>query len=217
MTQIDFTLYLGLFDIPSRSVISVKVNNNKLDRWFPPLIYACMIADHTGIPLHFLSPFPCLKYLDVSKNQIRCFPLYITRLPITSVKWTGRRPDIPKSIPRIQRKLWLGKQPYRTPRRLQSLVQHCIMSLRRSSFDTKNYEMDLSNRILVLIADSYTCEICDRLCLARSQDWMKEVKLAYSHKGARFIPVGGRLCATCLEFLFTLDGVVDKKILAALR
>jgi len=173
------------------------------------LIYYCEIAHHTDIPLHFLSPFPCLNNLDVSKNRIRCFPLHITRLPITSIKWKGRRPDIPKSVPRIQRKLWLGNQPRLPPRQLQSLVQHCIMSLRRSSFDVKDHDMDLSIRIRDLIAESYSCEVCDRLCLAGSQGWMKEVRLAYSHKGARFIPVGGRLCATCLEFLLTPDGSVQ--------
>ena len=180
-------------------------------------IYYCEIAHHRDIPLHFLSPFPCLNHLDVSKTRIRCFPLYITRLPITSVKWTGRRPDIPKTVPRIQRKLWLGDQPCRPPRRLQSLVQHCIMSLRRSSFDMKDHEIDLSNRMRDLFADSYSCEICDRVCLAGSQDWMKEVRLAYSYMEARFIPVGGRLCTTCLEFLLTPDGAVDQKALAALR
>jgi len=77
--------------------------------------------------------------------------------------------------------------------------------------------MDLSNRTQDLIADSYTCEVCDRLCLAGSQDWIKEVKLSYNYMGARSIPVGGGVCTMCLEFLLAPGGAVDKKALAAQR
>lgn len=34
MDQLDFTLYLDLLNIPSRSVMSVRFNNNSLDRKF---------------------------------------------------------------------------------------------------------------------------------------------------------------------------------------